>query len=302
MAKDGRGYRAGAFCLELEGKIVGYIRKCDLGKLKGEMVSNNLGPTNVVKKHIAKMSWDVMSFEVGMGMGKELLEWMQASFKLNHLRKNGAFIMFDHNYEVQRRCDFTDAHITEVGFGTYDAKGKEGVYFSIKIQPETCRFTDGGGKLNPLVGSNQKLHANTNFVLDVPGVDAKFISKMELPKYTCKVTEDARGEFLESQYVPTAVEVSDLKFTIGAQSYKTWYDDAMKFLVQGERAESQEKIIAINVKAPNGKDDIAILTFKNCGYKEVQFAEAMEANKDAAANFVTTFYVEQVEVEIKKFD
>jgi hypothetical protein len=212
---------------------------------------------------------------------------------MKHLRKSGAFIMFDHDYDVQRRCDFTDAHITEIGLGNYEAKGKDGVYFSIKIQPETVRFSDGGGKINPLVGANQKLHGNTNFTVDIPGVNTKHISKIELPKFTCKVTEDARGEPpSESQYVPTSVEVSDLKFTIGSQSYKEWYDDAMRFLVSGEREEKDEKVIAINVKAPNGKDDIAVFTFANCGYKEVQLAEPMEANKDSPANFVTTFYTE----------
>src|SRR5262245_26251066 len=98
---DGRGYRAGAFALELEGSIVGYIKKADLGKLKGEVVTNNLGPTNRQKKHVAKMSWDAMTFDVGVGMGKALMDWINSSFDMNHLRKNGAFIMFDHNYNVQ---------------------------------------------------------------------------------------------------------------------------------------------------------------------------------------------------------
>jgi hypothetical protein len=300
MAKDGRGYRSGAFALEVEGVIVGYIRKVDLGKLKGEVVTNNLGPTNRQKKHVARMMWDPMSFEVGMGMSKALVDWINSSFKMNHLRKNGAFIMFDHNYDVQRRCDFTDAHITEVSWNSVDAKGKESLYCNIKIQPETVRFTDGGGKLNPLVGAEQKLHTATNFTVDVPGVDAKFISNIEFPSFTVKVTEDARGEFLESQYVPTAVEVGDLKFTVGAQSYKQWYDDAMSFLVHGKRSETDEKTIAVNLKAPDGKTDTAILTFMNCGYREVQFAEAMEANKDAAANFVSSFYVEEMQLQILK--
>lgn len=302
MAKDGRGYRGGAFALEIEGVMIGYIRKVDLGKLKGEVVTNNLGPTNRQKKHVARTLWDPMSFEVGMGMSKNLVDWINSSFKMNHLRKNGAFIMFDHNYEVQRRCDFTDAHITEIGWNAVDAKGKESLYCNIKIQPETVRFTDGGGKINPVVGQEQKLHTATNFMVDVPGVDSKFISKVEFPKFTCKVTEDARGEFLESQYVPTAVEVGDLKFTVGSQSYKQWYDDAMKFLVQGVRAETDEKTIAVNLKAPDGKTDTAVLTFMNCGYKEVQFAEAMEANKDTAANFVSTFYVEEMQLQIMKSD
>lgn len=297
---DGRGYQAGAFALELEGDIIGYIRKVDIGKLKGEVVTNNLGPTNRQKKHVARPTWDQMSFEVGLGMGKRLLDWMNSSFKMKHLRKGGAFIMFNQDYDVQRRCDFTDAHITEIGMGTYDAKGKEGVYFSIKIQPETVRFTDGGGKLNPVVSQHQKLHANTNFEIDVPGVDCSDFKKFELPKFTCKVTEDGRGKGNESQYVPTSVEVSDLKFTVGSHIYKSWYDDAMAFLIHGKRDETKEKTIAINVKGPDGDEDVAVLTFANCGYKEVQFAEAMEANKEAVATFVATFYVEEMNLTITK--
>jgi hypothetical protein len=294
---DGRGIRAGAFALEIDGQLAGYVRKVDLGKLKGEVVTNNLGPTNRQKKHIAKMSWDAMSFEIGLGMGQNIYDWINASFKLNHTRKNGAFIMFDHNYNVVRRCDFTDAHLTEVGLGAYDAKGKEAIYMTCKIQPETVRYSNGSGKLPPTIGQNQKLHANTNFDVDIPGIDSQFIRKVELPKFTVKVTEDARGKFIESQYVATSNEVSDFKVTLGAQSYKELYDDSMSFLVMGERAEAKEKTITINVKGPDAKKDIAVITMLNCGYKEVQFSESLEAAKDNTSECVATFYVEELNFE-----
>jgi hypothetical protein len=298
---DGRGYRAGAFALELEGRIVGYIKKADLGKLKGEVVTNNLGPTNRQKKHVAKMAWDAMSFDVGIGMGKELNDWINSSFEMNHLRKSGAFIMFDHNYNVQRRCDFTDAHITEITLPACDAKGKDGMYFSIKIQPETVRFTDGGGKMNPVIGEHQKLHANTNFRVDAAGLPAKHISKVDSLKWTCKVTEDAHGEFIESQYLPTAVEIADLKLTIGSQDYKAWYDAAKAFLVDGQRSEKDEKIFGIDILDPAAKDPIARLDYENCGFKEFAF-EALEANKDAVSQFNVTMYTEKVKLTINKFN
>lgn len=298
---DGRGYRAGAFALELEGRFVGYIKKADLGKLKGEVVTNNLGPTNRQKKHVAKMAWDAMSFDVGVGMGKELMDWLNSSFEMNHLRKSGAFIMFDHNYQVQRRCDFTDAHITEITLPTFDAKGKDGAYFSIKMQPEVVRFSDGGGKINPLVGENQKLHANTNFRVDAAGLPSKHVSKVDSLKWTCKVTEDAHGEFIESQWLPTAVEIGDIKLTIGSQDYKAWYEKAKAFLVDGVRAEKDEMAWGVDILGPNAQDVIARLDYENVGFKEFAF-EGMEANKDAVSNFNVTMYTEKVKLTINKFN
>ena len=297
---DGRGYRAGTFALELEGAIVGYIKKADLGKLKGEVVTNNLGPTNRQKKHVAKVAWDAMSFDVGFGMGKALLDWINSSFEMNHLRKSGAFIMFDHNYQVQRRCDFTDAHITEITLPAFDAKGKEGLYFSIKIQPEAVRFSDGGGKMNPLVGEHQKLHANSNFRVDAAGLPAKHISKVDSLKWTCKVTENAHGEFMESQYEPTAVECGDIKLTIGSQDYKPWYEAAEAFLINGQGAEKDEKTFGIDILDPAAKEPIARLDFENCGFKEFAFS-AMEANKDLISAFTVTMYCEKVKLTINKF-
>jgi hypothetical protein len=298
---DGRGYRAGAFALEIEGKIAGYIKKADLGKLKGEVVTNNLGAVNRQKKHVAKMSWDAMTFEVGVGMGKELMDWINSSFEMNHLRKNGAFLMFDHNYNMMRRCDFTDAHITEITIPACDAKGKDGMYFSIKIQPETVRFTDGGGKINPVVGEHQKLHANTNFRFDAAGWPNKHISKIDSLKWTCKVTEDAHGEFIESQYLPTAVEVGDLTLVNASQDQKPWFEKAKAFLIDGQRAESDEMAWGLDILGPDAKTAISTIHFENVGFKEFNFEDS-EANKDAASKFKVVMYVEKVKLEIKKFN
>lgn len=301
MAGDGRGYRAGAFALELEGMIVGFIKKMSSPKLMGEVVVNNLGPTNRQKKHVAKMKWDAFSITVGVGMGKALMDWINSSFDMKHLRKNGALISFNHDYEVMRRCDFTDAHITEITLPACDSSGKDGMYFDIKLQAESVRYSDGGGKVNPTVGEHQKLHANTNFRLEAAGLPTKHISKIESLKWTCKVTEDSHGEFIESQYVPTAVEVGDLTVINASQDHKAWYEKAKAFLIDGQREEKDEMAWGLDILAPNAKDPISTIHFENVGFKEFNFEDS-EANKDAVSKFKVVMYVEKVKLEIKKFN
>ncbi|HEY4238234.1 MAG TPA: hypothetical protein VGM88_00380 [Kofleriaceae bacterium] len=302
MALNDRGYRNGAFCLELEGKIAGYVKKIDLGKLKGEVATVNLGPVVTQKRYVTKMSWDVMKFDIGLGMGKEVYDWINAAFNQNYQRKNGAFIMFDHNYNAQRRCDFTDAHITEITIPACDPKGKEAIHFSVTLQPETVRFSDGGGgKSTAVVGENQKLHANTNFRMDAAGLPSKNIIKVDSVKWNCKVTEDAVGEFIESQYLPVSCEIGPVKITVGSQDYKPWYNKAYDFLVVGNRPENQELTLAIDIFGPDAKTRVANLQFLNCGVQEFGF-EPMEANGDKVSQFTATWYTEQVKLIIDKFN
>jgi T4-like virus tail tube protein gp19/Hemolysin coregulated protein Hcp (TssD) len=299
MAATNRGYSNSNFAFELEGQFAGYIRKADIGKLKGEVATNNLGPLLRQKKQITKMSWDKITFECGVSHSGALATWMQETFKNNHVRKNGAIIMYDHNMNAMRRADFTDAHLIEIGMPTFDAKGKDALYFNLSLQPETIRFTDGGGKINPTVGTKQKLHQNTNFRISIPGIDSKFVSKIELPKYTLKVVEHAVGEFLESQYEPAAVEVGDLKITMSAHEYKKLYDDAHKFLTLGNRSEEAEKSIILDILGPDGKEETISFTFENCGYKELQMVEPLEAHSEKVATTVVTYYTENVVMDIK---
>jgi hypothetical protein len=296
---EARVYRVGAFALELEGDIVGYIKKAELGKLKGEVITNNLGPTNRQEKHVAKVSWDTMSFEVGIAMGKGLVDWMNAAFELNKLRKSGAFIMFDHNYQVQQRCEFINAHIAEIALPAFDAKGKEAVYLSIKIQPEEVRFSDGGGRMKP-TAEREKLFLNNNFRVDAAGLPAKLISKVDSLKWTYKPIGSAGGDFIESRYEPTAVECGDLKLAIAAQDFKPWYEAAAAFLINGKNADEDERKFGIDVLDAAAKP-VARIDFENCGFKE--FAFPMMATKaDEVSQLAVTMYCEQVKLTSNKID
>jgi hypothetical protein len=207
--------------------------------------------------------------------------------------------MFDHNYQVQQRCEFTNAHIAEIALPAFDAKGKEGVYLSIKIQPEEVRFSDSGGRMKPTV-QREKLFLNHNFRVDAGDLPAKLISKVDSLKWTYRPTDSAGADAIEAQYEPTAVECGDLKLTIGAQDFKPWYEAAAAFLIIGKNADEDERKLGIDILDAAAKP-IARIDFENCGFKEFAFPAA-EASADKVSQFTVTMYCEQIRLTINKID
>lgn len=302
-AAGARAYRIGAFAMTLGNDgYAGYIRKVDLGKVKGELVTHNLGGSNVQKKHIAKMSHDPISFEVGVGMGKALYDWIKSSFEMKHVLRDGEILVGDHDYRCVRRIVFSNATITEISLPKFDAKGKEGLYFTIKIQPETVRMMDGDNKnIQVIVGDKQKQHQSTNFRVDAGGLPTRNVMSIDALKWTQKVTEHAVGEHLESQYVPTAVEVGTYKVTVASVDYTPWYEKANQWFMQGNRSEAQEMTHEITILGPDAKQEVASIILENCGMTEFAFA-ALEANKDAVSSFDSTWYTERIKLDIRVFN
>jgi hypothetical protein len=155
--------------------------------------------------------------------------------------------------------------------------------------------------MNSVIGSNQKLHAGTNFQLISPMGSTKDLISIDALKWTQKVHPHEVGEFIEAIYVPTAVEVGDLKLTLSSNAYEQWHKAAEAWFVRGERTEEMESTKTLTILGPNAKEPIATIDFENCGLKEFAFA-AMEANKDAINTFDCTFYVEKIKLNIQKFN
>jgi phage tail-like protein len=303
MALDSRAYKGGGFALKIGDSEPGYCRKVDLGKLSNEIITHNLGGTLRQKKHAGKMKHDPITIEVGIGMGRKLYEWIKNSFDNKHARMDGEVLITDHDYKVMRTCEFTNAMITEITTTKFDAKsGKTPGYFTIKFQPETVRYTNGGGSIGAAkIGDKQKQWIDNNFRFDAAGLPTKHLISVDALKWTQKVTEHAVGEFIESQYEGTACEAGNLKLTLAATDYPQWYDWAKSWFFEGKKTESDERAMGISILAQDAKEEIGSISFENVGLSEFTFA-ALEANKDALSTFDVTMYTEAYKFDIKAYN
>lgn len=297
MAADTRSYAPSLFALDLAGKNAGYLKKITPPEMKGDVVTHKVGVDYVSKKAISNYQHGDFSFSCAMSMGAELQSWIKASFDHAHLRKDGALIMADFNGDEQRRINFHQALITECSFSNLDAASKDGVYCDIKCQAEMIRHVKGSGKVGTALGSRAKDWMCSNFKIEIPGLDCTTVSKVELPKFSQKVAQDAVGHLREQAWIPGSLELSDLSVTFapgaGGKVEDQWMQAAEKWFIAGETLEEQHLTITVTFFAPDQKTVLGEITYGGCGMSSLKPGDMERGEK--ARTSVGKFYVETVQ-------
>jgi hypothetical protein len=297
MAVDSRSYSASLFGLDLGGKMAGYLKKITPPEMKGEKVEHKTGVGHITKKGIANYSHGDFSFSCAMSMGKDLQAWIKASFDNAFQRQDGALIMADFNGEEMRRISFHHALITECSFSNLDAASKDACYVDLKCQAEVVRNAAGKGKVATALGSRAKDWMCSNFKIEIPGVDCSTVSKVELPKFSQKVAQDAVGHLREQCYIPTSLDLSDLTVTFapgsGGKVEDQWVAAAEKWFIGGETLEEKHLNITVTWFAPDQKTILGEITYGGCGWLSLKPGD-ME-RKDGTRVNTAKFYVEEVQ-------
>ena len=65
--------------LQIADYDVGFLKKFSGLAMEADVVSNDLGPANVQKKHVSNIKWTPGKATVGIGMGKGMYDWIQAA-------------------------------------------------------------------------------------------------------------------------------------------------------------------------------------------------------------------------------
>ena len=66
---------------------VGFLKKFSGLAMEADIVANDLGPDNVQKKHVSNIKWTPAKATIGIGMGKEMYEWIKAAFDKGYVTK-----------------------------------------------------------------------------------------------------------------------------------------------------------------------------------------------------------------------
>lgn len=298
-----RSYTGGRFGMVLDGsEMVGFVKKVSGGNIKGEVVSHNLGPDNVQKKHIATISHDPLTVEIGMGMGRGMYEWIRASFEKGHISKNGEVVACDFDYHVMSAKEFYDAHIAEVTVPALDGSSKESAYFTIKIDPERIRYRNGDGKqVMGKIGPSQKQWLCSNFRFNLGAMPCDRVAKIDSFTWKQGVIKDEVGAFREATKHPSKVEVPNLKLTISMADIEPWRQWHQSFVIDGKCTESDELSGSIEFLSANLKDTLGSIDLMNCGIISLE-QEGVEANKEGVARFTVEIYVEQMKFSFNKTD
>lgn len=299
---DQRTYTGGRFALDINGDNAGYLKKFSGLAMEADIVSNDLGPDNVQKKHVSNIKWTPGKATVGIGMGKELYEWIKAAFDKGYITKSGALTAGDFNYKAQSVQTFQNALITSLTVPKLDGSSKDAAYFDVEFEAEQVRWSKGGGEdIRGKVGPKQKAWLCSNFRIEMGGLPCSRIASVDSFTWKCAVAADQVGIFREPTKHPAKVTVPDVKLSISMADYQAWADAAKKWFVDGQHLEENEmqgRIVFLN---PNMKDEIGEIELMNCGFKKFS-KDDLEANSEKIARFNVELYVEKMTFKLNYFD
>jgi hypothetical protein len=293
-----RAYTSGRFVLEIDGNRAGFLKKFSGFAMEADIATHDVAVDNIQKKHVSNIKWTPGKATVGIGMGKELYKWIQASFDKGHVYKNGAFIAGDFDYKAQSRLDFQNALITSLTVPKLDGSSKESGYFDVEFDAETVRWAKGGGEsLTGEISPKQKDWLCSNFRISIDGLPCKGVASVDSFTWKCSVVTDQVGEFREPTKHPAKVTVPDLKLSISYADYDPWAKAAEDWFVSGNHGEANERTGVIEFLSPNLKNVLGSIDLQNVGFKKFSSDDA-EANSEKIKRFNVEMYVEKMKFNL----
>lgn len=299
---DQRSYTGGNFRLDVGGVDCGYLRKVSGGGMKADIAEHKLGPDNVIKKNVAKVGWEEVKFEVGIGMGLSTYNWIKAAFDKKFMTQQCTLVAGDFNHKAVQEMQYIDCLITSVSTPKFDGSDKNPAYFTVGFKPERVRHVPGDNKdIRAKIGPAQKAHLCSNFRLELGDLPCNRVASVDAMELKCSVVADDIGIFRESTIHPAAVSVPDLKVVWSYADFTEIEKKAKKWFVDGEHLEGNEMTGRIVLLDPNMKDEVAEITLEGVGWKEFK-SDDREGASDKILRCTGTFYVEKMGIAIKRYD
>ncbi|HEX3482143.1 MAG TPA: phage tail protein [Kofleriaceae bacterium] len=299
---DQRSYTGGNFRLEVGKSDAGYLRKVSGGGMKADIAEHKLGPQNYTKKNVAKIAWEEVKFEVGIGMGDEVYKWIKAAFDKNFLTQQCTLVAGDFNHKAVQEMQYIDCLVSSVATPKFDGSDKNPAYFTVAFRPERVRHAPGDGTdIRAKMGPAQKAHLCSNFRLSIPDMPCNRVASIDAMELKCSVSEDAVGIYRENSLHPMALTVPDMKVTWSYADFTAIEKKAYDWFVLGHHLEGQEWTTTIELLDPNMKDKVGEITLLNCGWKEFK-SDDREGGSDKILRCTGTFYVEQMQIQIDRYD
>jgi len=254
-----------ATVLQLGGTPIGTLRSAVGGSAVGTVATAAVGPGAPPRKHVGGVSYEDLQLELDLSLDRPVYDWVAAAWGGSAPRKSGTLVSLDFNGNPRSAREFQNALITEVTFPAFDASSKEPGFIQLVLSVERVNsVAPGAGKAG--AGSVRgKSWLASNFKLEIDGLDASRVIRIDPIQFRQPVTGSGVGSFREATKEPTSVQFENLRITLaetGADSWRAWHED---FVVKGNTADKNERSGRLFVLGPSTKEELARIDFSNLG-------------------------------------
>jgi len=159
------------FALDIGGTLAGTVASISGGNaLSGVVTPEMVGPNPILKKRIGHVPYSDIAVAVGAGMGKNLFDWIRASF-VGPMTRDGALLFVDQSSNIVDRRVFLDAFLTQMSFPALERGSKDVRRIGVQMSPDQVRQSAASGKLPTLTGTQQKDITATCYHANIAGLE-----------------------------------------------------------------------------------------------------------------------------------
>jgi len=282
-----------------DGVVVGYLSKFTPPGYKVETIEQGLGPDIVTKKMAGNVTPSTAKASIGVSQATTLYNWIAAVWQKAPVEHSGAVLLANQNYEVMRRIDMTGCMIKQVKLPDLDAKdGKKFFDIDIEFQPESIAFTKGSGKLQSTLGKNHKNWLTSNWVLEIPGIDCKYATKVKLPTMDVALATEYHGAFRHPTFHYSAPKLSSWSVELSNPGFESALAVAKKQLQDGILSEGDFVDCRVVILDQSCTKELGEIILKSCGIIKFDWSPALEGGKDGQALCTIEWMIEEMEMKI----
>lgn len=286
------GYNTGHFALELDGQIAGWVTGVEGGSIKADVITEKLGADNLLNKQSGAIKYQEISLRCGLGMSKQLYDWIKAECAGTFTRHTGAIVTTDASFRPIQRMEFYNGVLSEIGFPALDAASKDAAYLTIHISPQMTKIEDVKGQSALKAPATvQKRWLPANFKLSIKGLDCTKVNKIEAIVIKQKVVESATGALQDYQKAGS-IQDSNVIVTLpetNAQQFETW---RQLFVVKGNTA-AAEKTGSLVFLDAGLQNSLFTLNFMDLGIFKISVVKT-EPGSDNIKRVKVEMYCERI--------
>lgn len=265
-AASGRGFSPSAYYLQLAGTQCGAVRAFEGGLVTAEVITEAIGPDSYAHKHLGQPKYEDITITFGSTMCKEMFEWIDASWRGDYQRKDGAIITADANGQVHRILEFQGALLREVTTPALDAGSRDAAFVKAVITPEFLSEKRGeGATLKATSTKTQTKWAPANFKFEMTPLPTTRVNKIDAITVKQTVTTEDIGDARDYGREPGKLEFPNLKVTFAEVDSAKWIEWHTDFVVNGNNHQESEKSGRIVWLTPDLRTEIGDIALSNCG-------------------------------------
>jgi len=300
MTVQKRPYTTGHFELAIDGqKSTAYLKSVDGGYVRASTIDEPVGPENQRIKHTSVVDIEPFSCDFGIANSKDVLLWIQASWRKDFNRRNGQIVHANFDLKRTFEHEFFDALISETTFPGLDGSSKDAAFMKLKFNAErvVSRKIPPGAQISSPMGSKQKLWSPACFRFNIDGIDEmKYTNKIE--SFTIKqgIKKLYTGQDRFPQLEPTKIEFPNITGTIAleyADKLLAWYDRTVQ---TGQNDHKAQKTGSIEFLAPDLKTTLFSINLYEMALHHASIAQS-SANADQIKRVKFELYVGRMDLD-----